>query len=108
MVEQPGGTTLTVEVHRRDLTDDPTVGGVVTTLRDVTAERELQRTLAHRASHDGLTGLANAELLPRAAARRPGDRRRGRRRWARSLFIDLDDFKTVNDTSTATRSATAC
>jgi diguanylate cyclase (GGDEF)-like protein len=95
VIEQPGGVTLTVEVHRRDLTDDPTVAGVVTTLRDVTAERELQRTLSYRATHDGLTGLANAELFR--------DQLRGDREASTPgaigavAFIDLDDFKLVND-----------
>ena len=81
-------------MHCRDLTDDPTVNGVVTTLRDVTAEREAQRDLAYRASHDLLTGLSN------------GDRFRSELQaesttatsLAAVLFIDLDDFKVVNDT----------
>jgi PAS domain S-box-containing protein len=54
------GGADTVLVHRRDLTKDPTVNGVVTTLRDVTAERNLRRDLAYQASHDALTGLPNA------------------------------------------------
>jgi diguanylate cyclase (GGDEF)-like protein/PAS domain S-box-containing protein len=95
-VDRPDGTVLTVEVHRRDLTDDPTVDGIVTTLRDVTAERELRQELSHRASHDGLTGLANAELFREELrterdVARPGGQ-------AAVLFVDLDDFKTVNDT----------
>src|SRR5258705_4601375 len=53
------GSADTVLVRRRDLTDDPTVNGVVTTLRDVTAERHLQRDLAYRAIHDALTRLPN-------------------------------------------------
>jgi diguanylate cyclase (GGDEF)-like protein len=94
-VRRNDGSTRTVLVHRRDLTADPTVNGVVTTLRDVTAERDLQRSLAYRASHDSLTGLANAELLrdelrsDRACATGTG--------LSVVLFIDLDDFKMVND-----------
>src|SRR5690606_29351837 len=88
-VRRPDGSVLTVLRRERDLTDDPTVNGIVITLRDVTAERNLQRDLAHRASHDPLTGLANAEVLSEAI--RKDDARA-------ALYIDLDDFKDINDT----------
>lgn len=91
-----GDGDVTVLIHRRDLTNDPTVRGIVTTLRDITAERELQRDLAYRASHDELTGMANArswgELL---ASER--DRRRGPGNGIAVIFIDLDEFKSIND-----------
>jgi len=70
--------------------------GIVTTLRDVTAERELRQELSHRASHDGLTGLANAELF-REELRAERELNRGNVEAA-VLFLDLDDFKAVNDT----------
>jgi diguanylate cyclase (GGDEF)-like protein/PAS domain S-box-containing protein len=95
-VDRPDGTVLTVEVHRRDLIDDPTVQGIVTTLRDVTDEHELRQELSHRASHDGLTGLANAELF-REELRLARETARGQV-LAAVLFLDLDDFKAVNDT----------
>ncbi len=95
-VQRPDGTTRTVLVHRRDLSDDASVSGVVATVRDVTAERELQRSLAYRASHDGLTGLANGEVL-REQLRSARDASNGAVLCA-VLFIDLDDFKTINDT----------
>src|SRR5262249_20141822 len=63
IVSRPDGTNLTVRGRRRDLSADPTVAGVVATLHDVTVERQLQRELAHRATHDPLTGLANSELF---------------------------------------------
>lgn len=88
---RPGGT-VAVLVHRRDLSDDPTVDGVVTTLRDITAERDLRRDLAHRASHDALTGLANPQLFRQTldeAVTSAG---------TAVLVIDVDDFKLVNDT----------
>ncbi|MCP2324708.1 diguanylate cyclase (GGDEF)-like protein [Hamadaea flava] len=83
--------SLAVLVHRRDLADDPTVCGVVTTLRDVTAERDLRRDLAHQASHDVITGLANPRLFRHAlaeAVRTPG---------VAVILLDIDDFKLVND-----------
>jgi diguanylate cyclase (GGDEF)-like protein len=94
-VLRAGGETIVV-VHRRDLTDDPTVRGIVTTMRDVTAERALQRDLAYRATHDELTGLANGRMWSWALADEE-DRRRRQGRGTAILFIDLDDFKSVND-----------
>ena len=88
---------LQVECGGRDLRADPTVAGVVLTVRDVTERRRLENDLAHQAFHDGLTGLANRVLfrdrldhsfvLAEAGAGDVG-----------VLFVDLDDFKEVNDT----------
>jgi diguanylate cyclase (GGDEF)-like protein len=85
-------------VRTRDLTGDLSVGGIVTTLRDVTFERRLQRDLAFRASHDQLTGLANAtlfhdQLYAHSDRRRQDPQPEG----VAALFIDLDNFKGVND-----------
>ena len=92
LVEGPGGADATVRVYRRDLRHDPTIRGVITTLHDFTAERELRRDLEHRATHDPLTGLANASLF------RESLRAGGARAVRAVLVIDLDDFKVVNDT----------
>jgi diguanylate cyclase (GGDEF)-like protein len=83
-------------VSCRDLRHDRTVRGLVITLRDVTARRQLERELTHRAFHDSLTGLANRVLFQertqQAVSRAAGNSVVG------VLFIDLDDFKVVNDT----------
>ena len=85
---------LQVECTCRDLRDDPTVAGLVVTIRDVTERRRLENDLAHQAFHDSLTGLANRSLfqnrLEQAALRTDA--------MVAVLFIDLDDFKEVNDT----------
>ena len=91
------GVTVQVQVRCSDLRDDPTVGGLVLTLRDVTEQRKLEDELKHQAFHDALTGLPNRLLFQDrisqqlAAARRDG-------MTAGVLFVDLDDFKVVNDT----------
>jgi diguanylate cyclase (GGDEF)-like protein/PAS domain S-box-containing protein len=94
VVDRPGMGTSVVQVYRRDLTADPTVRGVVTTLRDVTQERALRRDLERRANQDPLTGLANPNRF-QEDMRRDGHRGTGGRA---ALFVDLDDFKLVNDT----------
>ncbi|HKE63899.1 MAG TPA: bifunctional diguanylate cyclase/phosphodiesterase [Micromonosporaceae bacterium] len=53
--------------------------------------------LVYRASHDPLTGLANGELFRRRLRALGADPARHGRTTA-VLFIDLDDFKTINDT----------
>ncbi|MFE9444706.1 aminotransferase class I/II-fold pyridoxal phosphate-dependent enzyme [Streptomyces sp. NPDC006602] len=86
-----------VEVRCRDLRQDETVGGLVVTLRDVTEQRRLEHELTQRAFHDAVTGLPNRTLLLERTARAL---LRGRRESTVTclLFIDLDDFKIVNDT----------
>jgi diguanylate cyclase (GGDEF)-like protein/PAS domain S-box-containing protein len=88
---------IEVEVRCRDLRREPTVGGLVVTLRDVTEQRQLERELTRRAFHDPLTGLPNRALLLERTERAL---RRGLRESTTTclLFIDLDDFKIVNDT----------
>ncbi|WP_307804839.1 EAL domain-containing protein [Streptomyces sp. VRA16 Mangrove soil] len=95
-VPQDGGRTE-VEVRCSDLRDDPTVAGIVVTLRDVTEQRQLEQELTQRAFHDALTGLPNRTLLLERVERAL---LRSRREGALTclLFIDLDDFKLVNDT----------
>ena len=91
------GRLVQVEVDGRDLRDDPTVRGLVLTIGDVTERRRLEDDLSHLAFHDGLTGLANRVLfrnrLEQAFA---GAEREGTELSV--LFVDLDDFKEVNDT----------
>jgi diguanylate cyclase (GGDEF)-like protein/PAS domain S-box-containing protein len=92
-----GRTEVTVEIHCRDLRSDQSVAGLVITMRDVTERRRLERELTHQAFHDSLTGLANrvlfADRLEHALARGARDGS-----VVGVLFIDLDDFKIINDT----------
>ncbi len=86
-----------VEVRCSDFRDERTVAGLVVTLRDVTEQRRLAHELTQRAFHDSLTGLPNRTLLLERIERAL---LRGRRESSMTclLFIDLDDFKLVNDT----------
>jgi diguanylate cyclase (GGDEF)-like protein/PAS domain S-box-containing protein len=96
-VEMRDGRVAVLEAHWSDRRDDPTVGGFVLTLRDVTEQHELHEELKRRAFHDALTGLPNRTLFAmRASAALANARATGR--TAGVLFVDLDDFKVVNDT----------
>jgi diguanylate cyclase (GGDEF)-like protein/PAS domain S-box-containing protein len=90
------GSWRFIEAVLKNLLDDPAVGGVVVNYRDVTPRKGLEEELRRQAFHDSLTGLANralfADRLEHALAR---THRSGQS--IAVLFIDLDDFKTVND-----------
>jgi diguanylate cyclase (GGDEF)-like protein/PAS domain S-box-containing protein len=75
---------------------DGRVAGRVWSFRDVTDHRRMEEELVHQAFHDPLTGLANKALFQDRIAHAALRLQRHGGRMA-ILFIDLDDFKTVND-----------
>lgn len=93
---QPDGSSLQTEAVATDLMGDPTVRGIVLNIRDVSERHRLEHDLRHQALHDSLTGLANRALFrdrvshALALARRQG-------RDITVIYLDLDDFKKVND-----------
>ena len=64
---------------------------------DVTDRKENQQRFQHLAYHDNLTGLPNRGLLQDRLARSVARAERSGRKVA-VLFIDLDNFKNINDT----------
>jgi diguanylate cyclase (GGDEF)-like protein/PAS domain S-box-containing protein len=83
-----------VESTATNMVDEPTVHGIVIHNRVVDERKVLEQELTQRAFHDHLTGLANRGFLRsrlEAALVRPDLCRPA------LLFIDVDDFKTVND-----------
>ena len=64
---------------------------------DITDRKRAEARLTHNALHDPLTGLPNRTLLVENL-KRAIDRAARAQRQVALLFIDLDDFKTVNDT----------
>jgi diguanylate cyclase (GGDEF)-like protein/PAS domain S-box-containing protein len=91
------GALVTVECTGRDLRHDPTVAGLVLTVRDVTERRRLENDLSRLAFHDGLTGLANRVMFRNRLEHAYAAAARDQATLA-VLFVDLDDFKEVNDT----------
>lgn len=90
------GSLRYLEATGNNLLDDPRVGGIVISFRDITERKTLEEELKHQTLHDSLTGLPNRamfeEYLQQAHARL--ERREG---YVAVLFLDLDNFKLVND-----------
>jgi diguanylate cyclase (GGDEF)-like protein/PAS domain S-box-containing protein len=96
-IERLDGRPVVLEVRWSDMRRDQTVGGLVLTLRDVTEQHALELELKNQALHDALTGLPNRLLFTQEAEHALEEARRTGR-TAGVLFVDLDDFKVVNDT----------
>ena len=71
--------------------------GVVLVLKDVTEARRLSREISYHASHDGLTGLINRREFEHRLAR-VLDTARVEKTDNALCYLDLDQFKLVNDT----------
>jgi diguanylate cyclase (GGDEF)-like protein/PAS domain S-box-containing protein len=91
------GIIVHIQARCSDLRAEPSVAGLVFTLRDVTAQHSLEEELKHRAFHDALTGLPNRLLFQDRIAQRVAAATQAGA-VAGVLFVDLDDFKVVNDT----------
>ncbi len=96
-MQHPDGTWRYVEAVVSDLRDQPSVAGYVANVRDITERKEVEDLLAHQALHDPLTGLPNRTLILDRTDQMLVRARRELRPVA-ALFIDLDNFKDVNDT----------
>lgn len=93
-----GHDTVPVELRGTALVDD--AGGVIGTqwiVRDMTERKKFEQQLLHMASHDHLTGLRNRRSFEQALELRLAEMRRGKGQGA-IVWLDLDDFKEINDT----------
>ena len=87
---------LHAEAVRTNLLHDENVRGIVLNIRDVSERKAFEEQLAHQAFHDSVTGLANRALFKDRVEHALERQTRGSRPVS-VLFMDLDDFKTIND-----------
>lgn len=108
--EQRTGPTTGSLLRRRDGSTTPVheraapirdshgeVIGVALVMRDITQERAFAAQLLHQATHDALTGLANRREFEQRLGRAIVDKKSTGSEYA-LLYLDLDQFKVVNDT----------
>lgn len=95
-LRKKSGEWRTIEAVADNLVDYPSVRGIVVNGRDVTDRKQLELMLAQQAFYDRLTGLANRALFMDRVEHALSQL--GRREGAPALlFVDLDGFKTIND-----------
>lgn len=92
------GRELTVH-HRGEVIVEPgdNRSRLVAMIHDVSERKQMEDRLQHLAYHDPLTGLPNRARLFEELEAALAEERRGGRGFA-LLFIDMDNFKEINDT----------
>ena len=96
-VRHRDGAWRTFESLGTNCLANPHIRGVVFNSRDVTDRKVIQQRIQHLAYHDNLTGLPNRSLLQDRLAQSIARAERSGKKVA-VLFIDLDNFKNINDT----------
>jgi len=90
------GTWRHSEMAISNLLEEPAVKGLVINTRDITDRKALEEQLEHQAFHDSLTGIANRALF-KDRLQQSLARAARRQEKPAILFLDLDGFKSVND-----------
>jgi diguanylate cyclase (GGDEF)-like protein/PAS domain S-box-containing protein len=91
------GRWLHFECVVRNLIQHKNIGGIVFNARDISERKNAQEKLLFNASHDVLTGLPNRVLFLGRLQSVVDQIKRHPHSSAAVLFIDIDDFKIVND-----------
>ncbi|CAM3829341.1 putative diguanylate cyclase YegE [Pseudomonas reidholzensis] len=97
LIQRLDGSTVSVNLVGSPIVNAGQVSGIVLVLHDMTQERQYIANLSWQATHDALTGLANRrEFEYRLEQALNGLARQAGRHSL--MFLDLDQFKLVNDT----------
>jgi len=91
------GRWLHFECVVRNLIHHKNIGGIVYNARDITERKLAQDELLFSATHDALTGLPNRALFLRRLQTIADRMKRHPEQGAAVLFLDIDDFKVIND-----------
>ncbi|MDH5392934.1 MAG: EAL domain-containing protein [Gammaproteobacteria bacterium] len=91
------GYRISIEDSAAPIVLNKEIIGVVLVFHDVTKTRELSKRLSWQASHDSLTALVNRREFDRLLSLLHADACEHRHQHA-LLYLDLDQFKLVNDT----------
>jgi diguanylate cyclase (GGDEF)-like protein/PAS domain S-box-containing protein len=90
------GEARQFEILHTNLLDDEHVRGIVLNARDISERKVFEEQLAHQAFHDPVTNLANRALFVERVRHAIGRARRDDSDLG-VMFLDIDDFKTIND-----------
>ncbi|MFJ4157088.1 EAL domain-containing protein [Pseudomonas sp. NPDC089752] len=97
LIQRLDGSTVSINLVGSPIINDGQMAGIVLVLHDMTQERQYIANLSWQATHDALTGLANRrEFEYRLEQALNGLVRQAGRHAL--MFLDLDQFKLVNDT----------
>ena len=90
------GSIRHFEILHTNLLADEAVRGIVLNGRDISERKAFEEQLERQAFHDPVTNLANRALFNERVRHALARARREHTRLA-VIFLDLDDFKTIND-----------
>lgn len=97
LIQRLDGSTVSVTLVGAPIRHAGKVSGAVLVLHDMTQERQYIANLSWQATHDALTGLANRREFEYRLEQALHNLTRQVGRHA-LMFLDLDQFKLVNDT----------
>jgi diguanylate cyclase (GGDEF)-like protein/PAS domain S-box-containing protein len=93
------GQEVAIQANAAPIRDrEGRVGGAVMVFHDVSRERRMKRLLSYQAAHDALTGLLNRREFENRLGAALASLRENPGQSHALLYLDLDQFKLVNDT----------